>query len=58
MNEMFVQYGVAEYMNAPFTPTAVHTINMFNIPVWRREIFENKIRYYLFGINIATKRLY
>ncbi len=58
MNEMFREHGADGLMQAPFSPNARHTFKMFNMNIVRREIFDNKIRYYLFGINVGTKRLY
>lgn len=38
-------------------PVHTNTFKMFNITIAKKDIFYNKIRYYLFGINIGTTYL-
>ncbi len=58
LDELLQRHGAVDYMNMEFVPTKTHTLKVFNMNIFRTCIFENKIRYYLFGLNIGTKRLY
>lgn len=56
-HDFLVQHGAAELMHTPQTPYVTEIIKVFNRPIWRREIWPHKIRYYLFGLNIGTKHI-
>ena len=54
-NKFLTEHGVAELMHQKQKPYHVSKIQIFNRTVFRRDIWPHKTRYYLFGINIATK---
>ena len=56
-NEFMQQHNVCELLALPEFPLESHEFRIFNIKLARRDIFKNKIRYYLFGINIGTSKI-
>lgn len=57
MREFFIAHGALDAMTAPEKPLRIEEFRMFNIPLRRNEIYLNKTRHYLFGINIGTTRI-
>jgi glycosyltransferase EpsJ len=55
--EFLKEHSAAELMNAPDTPMIRDRFTVFKITLFRRDIYSRKIKYYLFGINIGTRRL-
>ncbi len=55
--EFMAQHGATEIMSTPEQPLEVQELRLFNKCISKRVIFQNKIRYYFLGINIATRRL-
>lgn len=51
------EHGATDLINTPEKPYHVKTLQVFNIPITRQEILHNKIRYYIFGINIGTRHI-
>ncbi|MBD5389434.1 glycosyltransferase [bacterium] len=51
------QHKAYDIINWPEEPDQIETLKIFNCPIWRRDIFPHKVRYYLFGINIGTKHM-
>ena len=56
-NRFLIEHGANELMNTPDLPIKTEEFKIFNIPITKRAIFYNKVRYYLFGINIGTRRI-
>lgn len=56
-NELMARHNAAALFAAPDQPWKIEEFRIFNMPLFRRQIFPNKIRYYLFGINIGTRRI-
>lgn len=50
------EHGATELLNTPELPIRTEEFKIFNIPITKHAIFYNKIRYYLFGINIGTRK--
>ena len=57
MQKLFSDKGATEYMNLPEMPFKIEEFKIFNLTIAKKTILPNKIRYYLFGINIGTKRI-
>ena len=55
--EFLAQHNAQELMDMPEAPYRIEEFKIFNIPITRRAIFYNKIRYYLFGINLGTRKI-
>lgn len=49
-------HGAFELMRVPELPFKNEELKIFNICILRKEIYIKKIRYYLFGIKIGTKK--
>jgi hypothetical protein len=56
-SEFLNKHGATELLNAPDTPMIRDRFTVFKITLFRRDIYSRKIKYYLFGINIGTRRL-
>ena len=52
-----MEHGATELLNAPDTPMVRDRFTVFKITLFRRDIYSRKIKYYLFGVNIGTRRL-
>lgn len=57
LRDIFVKYNALEFMEMEDQPILIETLKIFNFPIIKKSIFKNKIRYYLFGINIGTKHI-
>ena len=55
--EFLAQHNAQELMDMPEAPYRIEEFKIFNIPITRHAIFYNKIRYYLFGINLGTRKI-
>ncbi|HNY25255.1 MAG TPA: glycosyltransferase [Alphaproteobacteria bacterium] len=49
--------GAIRFFKIPESPFIVEKFKMFNINIFSKEFFIKKIRYYLFGIQIGTKKI-
>lgn len=56
-DKFLMEHGAFELMNMPEQPYKVSELRVFNMVVAKRAMFYNKTRYYLFGINIGTRKL-
>lgn len=54
-DKLMADHGATELMRATHRPYQTSTLKVFNLPIARRDMWPNKIRYYLFGINIGTR---
>ncbi len=58
LNEFLIAHNAYELMTTPESPFVIEKFKMFNMTLTRREIFQNKIRYYFLGLNVGTRRIY
>lgn len=49
------KHNATELMKRPLDPYHTETFRVFNVPVIKKEIFGQKTRYYLFGVNVGTR---
>lgn len=54
--DFMARHNATDLMKMPEQPLEIHEYRMFNRCVSKRVVFYNKIRYYLFGINVGTRR--
>jgi len=55
--EFLDAHGATDLIYAPDTPMVRDRFTVFKITLFHRDIYSRKIKYYLFGINIGTRRL-
>ena len=56
-HELLNKYGATELICAPDKPAQINTFKIFNMTIFKSEIFPRKKRYYIFGLNIGTKHM-
>lgn len=56
-HNFLLKNNVVELFNTAELPFKTEKFKMFNVCVFRKEIFTKKTKYYLFGMNIGTKKL-
>ena len=54
-NKLMAEHGASQLIQRTRQPYQRITFKVFNRPIFRRDIWPNKTRYYLFGINIGTR---
>ena len=54
-NDLLHKHGATELMRQTYRPYHTSVFKMFNRTIARKDIWPNKTRYYLFGINIGTR---
>ena len=57
LHDLLIKHNALELMNTPELPFVIEELKIFNLCITRKHIFPNKIRYYLFGINIGTRHI-
>lgn len=55
--EFLAKHNATEIISMPEAPLETQELRIFNMPITRRVIFHNKIRYYFMGLNIGTRRI-
>ena len=55
--EFLVAHGATEIFNTPKQPFKTESLKIFNRTIFRKDILTKRVRYYLFGIHIATKHI-
>lgn len=55
--EFLVAHGATEIFNTPEQPFKTESLKIFNRTIFRKDILTKRVRYYLFGIHIATKHI-
>lgn len=51
------EHGASELLSAPEKPYHQEFFKVFNKTIFRRDIYTQKVKSYLFGINIGTKKI-
>lgn len=58
LEDLFVKHNALQYMTSQEQPFSTEEYKIFNMCILKKQNFPNKTRYYLFGVNIGTKRVH